>query len=127
VQSIWLKHDHERLESPLQLHLDPAGCLRTHNNGRRGFPLHQLLIVEDMDWIAEIKLNQRGDASRYGMHHRGTANLDLTLDVEANELCEAPSGPEETAAVHGAALAYHPVFRAHINFPMSPIIVLVAS
>jgi hypothetical protein len=56
-----------------------------------------------MDWIAEIKLNQRGDPGRYGMHHRGTANLDLTLDVEANELCEARSGPEETAAVHGPA------------------------
>src|SRR5271166_4978255 len=102
-------------------------CLRAHNNDRGGLPLYPLLMVEDIDWIAEIKLDQRGGAGRDGMHHHGAVNLDLTLDVEANELFEARRGPKETATVHGAALAYHPVLRVRINFPMSRIIVRVAA
>ena len=35
------------------------------------------------------------------MHHRGAANLDLALDVEANELFEARRGPVETDPKHG--------------------------
>jgi len=98
VQSIWLEHDHERLDSPLQLHFDPAICLRTHNHDHRGFALGQLLAVENMNWIAEVKLDQRCSTGRYWMHYGCSANLDLTLNVEANELLEARSGPAETDA-----------------------------
>ena len=53
-----------------------------------------------MDGIAEIKFDQRGGAGRHRMQQCRTANLDRTLDVEANELFKARSGPEETSTVH---------------------------
>jgi hypothetical protein len=51
-----------------------------------------LLKVENFEWIAEIKLDESGRTSRDRVDHCFTTNLDLALDVEANDLFEPRGG-----------------------------------
>jgi hypothetical protein len=54
-----------------------------------------------MDRIAEIKLDHRRRAGGHGVDHGCAATLDLTLDVEANEMFEAWRRIVETSSQHG--------------------------
>jgi hypothetical protein len=75
-----------------------------------------MLIVEDIEGIAEVKLDQRRGAGRHRVHYPGAANLNLTLNVEANELFEARRGLMETDAQHGFTPSHGETKRARVGY-----------
>ena len=93
------------LQSPLQLQIDPAIGLRTHDDHIWALFELALLMDEGVNGVSKFELNHRHSAGSYGMYDCGPANCHSTLRVEANELPERWRGiPELTCFEHRSVL-----------------------